>query len=58
MSDKMADSAHGSEVIIPDFTRDILESDIPSDVLDVLLADRTTGENIIAPAINQVDSAA
>ena len=46
MSGKTTDSAHESGVIIPDFTRDILESDIPSDVLDVLLADRTTGENI------------
>ena len=26
---------------------DILESDIPRDVLDVLLADRTTGKNIM-----------
>lgn len=46
MSGKMADNAHESGVLIPDFTRDILESDIPRDVLDVLLADRTTGENI------------
>lgn len=43
----MADSAHENGVIIPDFTRDILESDIPRDVLDVLLADRTTGTNIM-----------
>lgn len=33
--------------IDPDFTRDILESAIPRDVLDVLLADRTTGGNIL-----------
>ena len=34
-------------VIDPDFTRDILESEIPRDVLQVLLADRTTGKNIM-----------
>ena len=43
----MADSEHESGVIIPDFTRDILESDIPRDVLAILLADRTTGKNIM-----------
>ena len=36
-----------NKVINPDFTRDILESDIPKDVLDVLLLDRTTGKNIL-----------
>ena len=36
-----------NEVIIPDFTRDIRESDIPREVLRVLLADRTTGKNIL-----------
>ncbi len=35
------------DVINPDFTRDILESNIPKDVLDVLLLDRTTGKNIL-----------
>lgn len=35
------------ELIDPNFTRDILESDIPTDVLNVLLADRTTGRNIL-----------
>lgn len=34
-------------VIDPDFTRDVLESDIPRDVLQILLADRTTGKNIM-----------
>ena len=34
-------------VIDPDFKRDILESDIPGDVLDILLLDRTTGKNIL-----------
>ncbi len=34
-------------VIVPDFTRDVLESDIPRDVLEILLADRTTGRNIL-----------
>ena len=34
-------------VIDPDFNRDILESDIPRDVLDILLLDRTTGKNIM-----------
>ena len=33
--------------IDPDFARDILESEIPSDVLDELLKDRTTGKNIM-----------
>ncbi|MBO7684683.1 MAG: hypothetical protein J6T51_08170 [Kiritimatiellae bacterium] len=33
--------------IDPDFSRDVLESDIPRDVLDVLLLDRTTGKNIM-----------
>lgn len=37
----------GRGVIDPDFKRDILESDIPSDVLDILLLDRTTGKNIL-----------
>ena len=35
------------EVIDPDFGRDVVESDIPRDVLDVLLRDRTTGKNIL-----------
>lgn len=34
-------------VIEPDFTRDVRESDIPGDVLNILLADRTTGMNIL-----------
>ncbi len=34
------------DFIDPDFTRDVLESDIPKDVLRILLADRTTGKNI------------
>ena len=34
-------------VIDPDFTRDVLESDIPANVLEILLADRTTGKNIM-----------
>ena len=34
-------------VMDPSFSRDILESDIPRDVLDVLLLDRTTGKNIL-----------
>ena len=34
-------------VIDPDFTRDILESEIPRDVLELLLADQTTGRNIM-----------
>ena len=34
-------------VIDPDFSRDILESDIPRDVLDILLKDMTTGRNIM-----------
>ena len=34
-------------VIDPDFSRDILESDIPKDVFKVLLLDRTTGKNIL-----------
>lgn len=34
-------------VIEPDSTRDVLESDIPRDVLEILLADRTTGRNIL-----------
>lgn len=41
------DGALARKVIIPDFTRDILESDIPRDVLAVLLADRTTDKNIM-----------
>ena len=36
-----------NNLIDPDFTRDIIESDIPRDVLDILLADRTTGRNIL-----------
>ena len=36
-----------NQVINPDFTRDVLESDIPRDVLQILLADRTTGKNIM-----------
>lgn len=39
--------ANAPSLIDPDFTRDILESAIPRDVLDVLLADRTTGGNIL-----------
>lgn len=35
------------EVINPDFGRDVLESDLPRDVLDVLLLDRTTRKNIL-----------
>ena len=35
------------DVIHTNFTRDILESDIPRDVLQILLADRTTGKNIM-----------
>ncbi len=35
------------DAIIPDFTRDVRESDIPRDVLQILLADRTTGKNIL-----------
>lgn len=35
------------KVIDPDFTRDVRESDIPGDVLHILLADRTTGKNIL-----------
>ena len=34
-------------VIDPDFTRDILESEIPRGVLELLLADQTTGRNIM-----------
>ena len=48
MNDKTTDcSQHKRGVIDPDFNRDILESDIPSDVLDILLLDRTTGKNIL-----------
>lgn len=36
-----------NEVIIPDFTRDVRESEIPRAVLKLLLADRTTGKNIL-----------
>ena len=39
MSDKVIDSDLGK--------RDILESEIPRDVLDILLKDRTTGKNIL-----------
>ena len=35
------------DTIDPDFTRDVLESDIPRDILQILLADRTTGKNIM-----------
>lgn len=34
-------------MLSPDFSRDVLESDIPRDVLEILLADRTTGKNIL-----------
>lgn len=37
----------GGSVVDPDFTRDVQESDIPRDVLEILLADRTTGRNIL-----------
>ena len=47
MNDKMTDCSQLERgVIDPDFSRDILESDIPSDVLDVLLLDRTTGKSL------------
>ena len=37
-----------NKVIDPDLEkRDILESEIPKDVLDILLKDRTTGKNIL-----------
>ena len=37
-----------NRVIDPDLEkRDILESEIPRDVLDILLKDRTTGKNIL-----------
>ena len=37
-----------NKVIDPDLERrDILESEIPRDVLDILLKDRTTGKNIL-----------
>ena len=36
-----------NDVINPDFTRDIQESDIPQNVLEILLKDRTTGRNIL-----------
>ena len=37
-----------NRVIDPDLEkRDILESEIPKDVLDILLKDRTTGKNIL-----------
>ena len=37
-----------NKVIDPDLgRRDILESEIPRDVLDILLKDRTTGKNIL-----------
>ena len=39
MSDKVIDPDLGK--------RDILESEIPRDVLDILLKDRTTGKNIL-----------
>lgn len=42
------------EVINPDFGRDVVESDIPRDVLDVLLRDRTTGKNILWMSDNYV----
>lgn len=48
MNDKTTDCSQLERgVIDPDFTRDILESEIPRDVLQVLLADRTTGKNIM-----------
>lgn len=47
MNREATSCALAREVIIPDFTRDIHESDIPRDVLGVLLADRTTGKNIM-----------
>ena len=52
MNGRMNDKTTGCSqlergVIDPDFNRDILESDIPSDVLDILLLDRTTGKNIL-----------
>ena len=47
MRSNAIDCALARELIVPDFTRDILESDIPRDVLDILLADRTTGKNIM-----------
>ena len=46
MNDNSTSCALAPAVIIPDFTRDILESDIPRDVLAILLADRTIGKNI------------
>ena len=36
-----------NKTIEPDFSRDVLESEIPRDVLEILLADRTTGKNIL-----------
>ena len=48
MNDKATDCSQLERgVIDPDFTRDILESEIPRDVLQVLLVDRTTGKNIM-----------
>lgn len=34
-------------IIDPDFPRNVLESEIPRNVLQILLADRTTGRNIM-----------
>ena len=42
-----ADVVSAGSTIDPDFSRDILESDIPRDVLDILLKDMTTGHNIM-----------
>ena len=47
MRDGTPESEFARNHIDPDFTRDILESDIPRDVLEILLADRTTGKNIM-----------
>ena len=44
--EKLAEFSTIVGVIDPDFTRDILESDISTDVLDILLTDRTTGKDI------------
>ena len=42
------------ETIDPNFARDILESDIPRDILEILLLDRTTGKNILWMSDNYV----
>ena len=54
MRGKSTDSVLERKVIIPDFSRDILESDIPRNVLEILLADRTTGKNIMWMTDNYV----